>query len=305
VTPNQSADIQNFITTCFASSFNAIHDPNEYGIEAVEIESDVVLPIPTTQIASWSWSIWLYGYYAFMMTYHCDLCPPVALHSSRYYPEWEEGFCACLQESEFDDLKTASECRIEVQNDGTQLEIQEEASQPKAAASSEVLGDVISNQETRYSFKVDIPNDVTPNQSADIQNFITTCFASSFNAIHDPNEYGIEAVEIESDVVLPIPTTQIASWSWSIWLYGYYAFMMTYHCDLCPPVALHSSRYYPEWEEGFCACLQESEFDDLKTASECRIEVQNEETQLEIQEDSSESEVDISFASKAIHLVDH
>mmetsp|Transcript_22999 Transcript_22999/g.33947 ORF Transcript_22999/g.33947 Transcript_22999/m.33947 type:complete len:317 (+) Transcript_22999:420-1370(+) len=176
-----------------------------------------------------------------------------------------------------------------------------------AASSSAFLDEdapIISTQETRYSFKIDVPKDATPDHSTGIQNFVISCFASSFNDIHDANEYGIEAVNIESDVILPIPATQVSSWNYNMWLYGYYSFVTSYHCNLCPPFMLHSSHHYPEWEDGFCACLQGSGLADIETASDCRIEVQNDKSQLEIQDQGFQSEVEVTFVVTTGDLTD-
>lgn len=176
-----------------------------------------------------------------------------------------------------------------------------------ASSSSTFLdGDVpiVSTQETRYSFKVDVPQDATPDHSTKIQNFVTSCFVSSFNDIHNADEYGIETVDIESDVILPIPATRVSSWNYNMWLYGYYSYVTSYHCSLCPPYMLHSSHHYQEWEDGFCACLQGSEFADIETASDCRINAQNDGTQLEIQDHGSQSEVEVTFSVPTVYLTD-
>jgi hypothetical protein len=56
-------------------------------------------------------------------------------------------------------------------------------------------------QETHYTFDVD--SQAQPVSSSDIDDFVSKCLTESFNAIHNPTEYRIIAVDVESEIIVP------------------------------------------------------------------------------------------------------
>jgi hypothetical protein len=60
---------------------------------------------------------------------------------------------------------------------------------------------VVTVQETHYTFDVDA--DIEPNASAAVDDFVSTCLVSSFNTIHNPTQYRVIAVDVESEIIVP------------------------------------------------------------------------------------------------------
>ena len=60
---------------------------------------------------------------------------------------------------------------------------------------------VLVQQETHYTFQVDAKT--APVESDDTDDMINECLASSFNNMHDPSEYQVQSIELESETVTP------------------------------------------------------------------------------------------------------
>lgn len=60
---------------------------------------------------------------------------------------------------------------------------------------------VVTVQETHYTFDVDA--DIEPEASAAVDDFVSACLTKSFNTIHDPKQYRVIAVDVESEIVVP------------------------------------------------------------------------------------------------------
>ena len=60
---------------------------------------------------------------------------------------------------------------------------------------------VVTVQETHYTFNVDAETEPVASEATD--DFVSTCLANSFNSIHDPAQYRVISVEVESEIVVP------------------------------------------------------------------------------------------------------
>jgi hypothetical protein len=60
---------------------------------------------------------------------------------------------------------------------------------------------VVTVQETHYTFDVDAETEPVASEATD--DFVSTCLANSFNSIHDPAQYRVISVEVESEIIVP------------------------------------------------------------------------------------------------------
>jgi hypothetical protein len=138
-------------------------------------------------------------------------------------------------------------------------------------------------QESMVSFKIKTKDNVAPEMTPEKDTFVAACIASSYNELHNPEEYIMEAVEIETEDVTPASRYQQddakdnragLSYDWKRypWLWSYNVVNISGICRMCPPDALASTHDYPKWEAKLCQCLNGGSFEDLKTASNCVIE---------------------------------
>ena len=61
---------------------------------------------------------------------------------------------------------------------------------------------IVTVQETHFTFEV--KSEAEPVRSAAVDDMVTSCLATSFNEIHDPTEYHVESIEVESEDVTPV-----------------------------------------------------------------------------------------------------
>ncbi|KAI2493751.1 hypothetical protein MHU86_20790 [Fragilaria crotonensis] len=287
IEPEASAAVDDFVSACLTKSFNTIHDPKQYRVIAVDVESEIVVPDSNnfaTSVAAAptrSWSPFRYGYWGDLWTVSCRYCNPDLLTSEHDYPAWEEAFCTCLQGSSDEVIATATMCHIE-RSDHAVEDVILDSKVVDAATGNDM---VVTVQETHYTFDVDA--DIEPDASAAVDDFVSTCLTKSFNAIHDPKQYRVIAVDVESEIVVPdsnnfaasVPAAPTRSYpdlfpshAQEPFRYGYWGDLWTVSCRYCNPDLLTSEHDYPAWEEGFCTCLQGSSDEVIATATMCHID---------------------------------
>jgi hypothetical protein len=60
---------------------------------------------------------------------------------------------------------------------------------------------IVTVQETHYTFDVD--SEAQPASSQDVDDFVSACLTNSFNTIHNPAEYRIVAIDVQSEIIMP------------------------------------------------------------------------------------------------------
>jgi hypothetical protein len=137
-----------------------------------------------------------YGYWGSIWSATCRFCNPDLLSSEHDYPAWEQALCACLQTSSDEVLRTANQCHIE-RPDVATTKLADNEVAPTVTTSDMI----VIEQETHYTFDVD--SEAQPVSSSDNDDFVSACLTNSFNTIHNPAEYRIVVVDIESAIIVP------------------------------------------------------------------------------------------------------
>ena len=139
-------------------------------------------------------NIWDMYYYTNVKFAICRLCNPERdgpVLKASMNPAWEQSFCTCLNAGPFDDLKTASHCRIE-REPGFAIQ------QPPTPAIND--DDMITmDQKTKFTFNVN--GEAEPTLTEEKDQYIASCLTATYNAIHDPAQYQLKAIEIEEESV--------------------------------------------------------------------------------------------------------
>ena len=139
-----------------------------------------------------------------MYTATCRLCRPefYLTEVSDMFDDWEAGFCACLATTSDSVLQTATSCSIARsanKDDAVPVSKEEKA---EVALKTDMI---YVPQETKYTFDVLATEEPTDTISGAA--LVNGCLVSSYNAIHDPTKYFIQAIIPQSETVVPLPPT--------------------------------------------------------------------------------------------------
>lgn len=148
----------------------------------------------------------------------------------RYHPEWATHFCECLQGLDDPALSSAYDCSI----------LRSDTSTSEGFTGAEEGDMNLAVLDSQYSFKIGANSTDQPLVDEGI---VTQCLQDSYNDMHDPTQYRIDAIEVTESTVYLMEDSSRRNRELFMYFPQYTSIFFFFHlsrmfqpyCNMCDP----------------------------------------------------------------------